>query len=152
MIKTTVKIDGMHCASCSTIIEKGLGKQPGIQNISVNLASNTANIKYDETQTDINTISKNIGDLGYKVVEHLDNNGAKKYLKKFIIALILSLPIAATMFIHLKEIFGANMFAVDSILLVLGTIVVFFAGRNFHVGFIKKLKQGQSNMDTLISI
>ncbi len=152
MAKTTLKISWMHCASCSLLVEKSLSKKKWVKKISVNLASNSVNINYDESVIDVNTLSKEIGELGYNVVQQLDNNAAQGYLKKFLIALALSLPIGATMFVNIKEIFGVNSSYVDWVLLLLGTIVVFVAGWNFHVGFIKKLLKWQSNMDTLISI
>ncbi len=152
MEKTTLKISGMHCASCSTIIEKTLEKKEWIQSISVSLASNSANIAFDENKTNINEISKQINDLWYKIVEKLDNNEQKKYFQKFLYSLILSLFIASTMFVDIREIFGYKIMFVDAILLILGAIVVFVIWWNFHVWFIQKLKNWQANMDTLISI
>lgn len=152
MTKITMKISWMHCASCSGIIEKWLSKKTWIKSIAVNLASNTASISYNETQIDPKSISKEIWSLGYKVVQQLETNTAQKYLKKFVVALILSLPIGATMFVNVVKLFGEYTMIVDIVLLLLGTIVVLGPGWNFHVGFIKKLRQWQSNMDTLISI
>lgn len=152
MKKTNLKISGMHCASCSTLIEKWLVIKTGIKNVSVNLASNSANVSYDENLINIDDISKEINDLWYKVVQQIDNKWYKIFLKKFIISLILSLPIAATMFVDLKEIFVGNMFYADFVMLILWAIIVFVIGSNFHIGFIKKLIKWQSNMDTLISI
>lgn len=152
MKKTNLKISGMHCASCSTLIEKWLGSKDGIKDISVSLASNSANVSYDENIIGINDISKEIKGLWYKVVQQVDNQWYKIYLKKFIISLILSLPIAATMFVNMKDLFDDKIFYADLVMLILWAIIVFVVGSNFHVWFFKKLAKWQSNMDTLISI
>jgi len=38
-IQTLLKIEGMHCASCQRPIEKALRETPGVENVSVNLAT-----------------------------------------------------------------------------------------------------------------
>lgn len=40
-------LEGMTCASCAMRIEKGLKKLPGVQNASVNLATEQARVMYD---------------------------------------------------------------------------------------------------------
>lgn len=142
----------MHCASCSMLIEKWLSTKDGIKDISVNLASNTANVSYDENIIDINDISKEIKELWYKVMQQIDNQWHKIFLKKFIISLILSLPIAMTMFVDMKSLFVEKIFYADLLMLFLWTIIVFVVWANFHRGFLKKLVKWQLNMDTLISI
>lgn len=152
MKKTNLKISGMHCASCSLLIEKWLQNQKWIKNISVSLVSNSANIFYNDSLTDINEISKKINDLWYKVVQQVDNKWYKIFFKKFIISLLLSLPISVIMFVNTKELFWLNILYIDLIMLILATIIVFVVWLDFHIGFIKKLLKWQTNMDTLISI
>ena len=41
---TLLKIDGMHCASCQRPIEKALRETPGVNDVSVNLASREVNV------------------------------------------------------------------------------------------------------------
>ena len=61
-------ITGMTCAACAIRIEKGLKKQEGVQEASVNLALEKATIKYDPAETNINKFIKKIDDLGYGVL------------------------------------------------------------------------------------
>lgn len=147
MKTTTVKISGMHCASCSLLIEKSLIWKEWIKKASVSLASNSANIKYDENIIDINDISDTIKKTWYKVVQHIWQEEANKYLYRFFAALLLSIPIWLTMFIEIKK-----SFMVDLTLLWLAYIVVLIVWWHFHIGFLKKIRILQSNMDTLISI
>ena len=46
--KITLKIGGMTCASCASVIEHGLKKEKGINSASVNLASEKAYIDFDK--------------------------------------------------------------------------------------------------------
>ena len=48
MTKKTYKIQGMHCASCAGTIERVLLKVAGVRSASVNFASESALIEFDE--------------------------------------------------------------------------------------------------------
>ena len=48
MKKASIKILGMHCASCALTIEKNIKKEKGIKKVSVNYANTKAYIEYDE--------------------------------------------------------------------------------------------------------
>ncbi|NTU71212.1 MAG: heavy metal translocating P-type ATPase, partial [Coriobacteriia bacterium] len=63
--RVTLDITGMTCASCSAIIEKVVGRMPGVERIAVNLATNTGVIDFDPTVTGIDEIITAIQDTGY---------------------------------------------------------------------------------------
>ena len=65
----TLPVEGMHCASCASIIEHRLRHEPGIRNVAVNFATGTATIEFDETLTAPAQFVAAIRDLGYEVVE-----------------------------------------------------------------------------------
>lgn len=73
-------ISGMHCASCVGRIEKILGKQEGVQAISVNLATEEARITFDAEQTNIQRLSESIEPMGYAlhIVETPAMHGAQQ--------------------------------------------------------------------------
>ena len=58
--KITLKIGGMTCASCASVIEYGLKKEKGINSASVNLASEKAYIDFDEQKISEKNIEKTI--------------------------------------------------------------------------------------------
>jgi Cu+-exporting ATPase len=66
MIKTTIKIGGMHCASCIAKIEKALSKTNGVKNASVNFATEKASIEYDPKVVGLKEITKAVEAIGYK--------------------------------------------------------------------------------------
>lgn len=64
----TLKIKGMHCASCAGIIERTFKKVDGVNSAEVNYGTETAKITYDETKVDPTNLSKKIEKLGYSLV------------------------------------------------------------------------------------
>src|SRR3989344_163891 len=65
MKSETYKVKGMHCASCSAIIEKTLKKVEGVHSVEVNYGTEVARISFDETKTNPEHLSEKIKPLGY---------------------------------------------------------------------------------------
>lgn len=95
-------ISGMTCQVCVNRIEKKIAKLDGVDNISVNLTTNIAEIKYNREKIKLSEIKSKISDLGYGAETHKvevlntdDKNLAieKKELLNLKIAIGFSLPI-----------------------------------------------------------
>lgn len=151
-MKTTVQIGGMHCASCSSLIEKWLKKLDGIETVSVSLATNAATIKYNEQQVPFNTIVQQIEKLWYSVTEQNYSHEMQHYWTRFVWSALCTLPIATMMFVHWWPLVGDNLVVLQAVFLILTAINVLILWGDFHDGAIKKAKLWQTNMDTLISI
>ena len=63
-MKTTLNIKGMHCASCSKIIEIELSDK--VKSISVNHETGKATIDFDEKKINLQQIKDIIKQAGYK--------------------------------------------------------------------------------------
>ncbi|MCA1061279.1 heavy metal translocating P-type ATPase [Rossellomorea aquimaris] len=72
MTEKTVSIEGMTCASCSQAVEKATKKLDGVQQASVNLATEKLNITYDENELSLEEIKKAVDDAGYKAVTEME--------------------------------------------------------------------------------
>jgi len=57
----------MHCASCSSVIEKTFKKVDGVHSAEVNYGTEKAKISFDPTKTDPHKLSKHIEPLGYSL-------------------------------------------------------------------------------------
>ncbi|HKJ66645.1 MAG TPA: copper ion binding protein, partial [bacterium] len=68
--KTTLQIEGMHCASCVASVEKSLRNVPGVKVASVNLATESATVEYDEQQAGFPDLKQAVEDVGYDVPEN----------------------------------------------------------------------------------
>lgn len=68
MMKTTLKIAGMHCNGCSTNLEKMLNKCSGVLSAKVSLADACAEVEYDETKVDLDGLREVVENCGFDVV------------------------------------------------------------------------------------
>ena len=66
MKEINLKIEGMHCAGCSTRLERILNNLEGVEKAKVSLEEKQATIKFDETKTNIENIKEAIADAGFK--------------------------------------------------------------------------------------
>jgi Cu+-exporting ATPase len=65
--QTTLPVEGMTCASCATRIEKVVGRIEGVDEASVNLASEKATVRFDPGRTDTAAIAEAISKAGFSV-------------------------------------------------------------------------------------
>lgn len=74
-------VGGMHCAACSSRIERVLGKMPGIDRASVNLASNTASVwASQDAPPDLSKdIMARVASLGFTAVPAKEDDAVARY-------------------------------------------------------------------------
>src|SRR6186997_2710325 len=65
--EVALPIEGMTCASCVNRIERFLGKTPGVETATVNLATETATIRYHPDRADRAALIGSIEAAGYDV-------------------------------------------------------------------------------------
>jgi len=163
--RISLSLSGMHCASCANIIERSLKKVPGVKEGNVNFAAEKASVLFDETKATAADLIAAVKAAGYKavIVDARDTEfEARKrraeitgYRKKFLISMILSLPMLYFMLIDFfKWLPGVNSlppyFGIVSLLLA--TPVQFIIGYGFYGGMWSSLKMKTFNMDSLIAI
>ena len=68
MAEKTFRIKGMHCASCSAIIEKTLKKQDGVSTAQANYGTETAKVSFDDAKISAEQLSKSVEPLGYSLI------------------------------------------------------------------------------------
>jgi copper chaperone CopZ len=66
-MKKKILIDGMHCASCSSNVERSLKKVPGVKEVLISLMTKKAIIEVDEKVSDAD-LKNAVSRAGYKVV------------------------------------------------------------------------------------
>ena len=162
-------IKGMHCAACSSRIERVVGNLDGVSSCSVNLATEKAKIGYDSGVITISAITDAVAGLGFSAeiaAEDEGDSGASqeavdrlqamknRLLPAFILAVLIMCLSMATMFgVTLPETvhpdYSPFTHALIQFLLLLP---VLFLGRNFYLSGIPALLRGGPNMDSLIAI
>ena len=63
--KGTLSVTGMHCTSCSLLIDETLEELPGVVSSSTDLRRETTTVEYDPAQTSLTAIAAEIVKLGY---------------------------------------------------------------------------------------
>jgi len=161
----TLKIGGMHCASCASNIEKALLKTSGITTANVSFPLEQARITYDQEIVTVSDIKKVIEGVGYTASEKIGKADAdreqrareeeiKRQKINFIIALVLAIPISlGDMGRNIAWVapYSPKIFQDDLVLFILATIVMLFPGRQFFEGTYKGLKHGVTDMSLLIA-
>lgn len=115
-MKERFDVTGMTCSACSSHVEKSVGKLTGVENVSVNLLTNSMQVEFDENKLDTAGIIKAVEDAGYGAAvkdEHAksgaktsgqsgsqENNGlsaveqnVKNMKKRLIVSLIFWIPL-----------------------------------------------------------
>jgi Cu2+-exporting ATPase/Cu+-exporting ATPase len=170
MTTQILKVKGMHCASCASIITKKLSTLPYVQSVSVNYANEKVKIDYDNNHVSIDLMNNEIDKLGYSLIpENLTNSEQEKVTIKnndldelknkteFII------PITLVVFVFMMwDILARittwmpnlpipmNLF--NTISMVLSTIALFWVGKPYLLGVTRFIKHRVANMDTLIGL
>ncbi|MBW4841110.1 MAG: heavy metal translocating P-type ATPase, partial [Paenibacillaceae bacterium] len=161
--QTTLQITGMTCAACAARIEKGLNRLPGVEQANVNLALETAQVRFESTQVSLDQIIEKVSQLGYGAVlkpseqesEDIRTREVRKQRNKLIVSAVLAFPLLWAMAGHFSFtswIWTPELFMNPWFQLVLATPVQFIIGRGFYVGAYKALRNRSANMDVLVAL
>ena len=69
MAKKTFKVNDMNCASCAVTIEKNLCKVKGVKKASVNYATKTTQVDFDESKTNEEELFDSVTKSGYTMTD-----------------------------------------------------------------------------------
>jgi len=69
MKKLKLTVNGMHCAACSSRIERVVGAMAGVEKASVNLAAETMELVWDEEMQSFPAIAEGVKSLGFELVQ-----------------------------------------------------------------------------------
>ena len=76
-MKERFDVTGMTCSACSSHVEKSVGKLTGVENVSVNLLTNSMQVEFDENKLDTAGIIKAVEDAGYGAAVKDEHAGTK---------------------------------------------------------------------------
>ncbi len=162
-------IEGMTCASCAQAVEKAVDKLAGVENASVNLATEKMNVRFDPEQLGHDQIMQAVADAGYRALiaadetEKTDKKQAhiKEMWTRFVWSAVFTVPLlyiamgpmlpwgGLPLPSWLDPVQYSARFAIVQLLL---TLPVVYFGRLFYTVGLKALVKGHPNMDSLIAI
>lgn len=168
LTRLELSIGGMHCAACSSRIERIAGRMEGVSEASVNLAASTGRFVFDPGRTSQRALRQAIHDAGFtteipakgqkgddeaRVLAQLD---ARKY--SLLWAFVFAVPLLILSMGHmwglplphaLDPMHSPGAFALAQLLL---TLPVVWNGRNFYLTGIPALIRRAPNMDSLVAV
>ncbi len=157
--EVTVKIGGMHCASCVMAIETALKELPGVKEASVNLATETARIVYDPGVTSLEDIKKAIEEVGYEFVgvvgeekesEEEREDHIREMKKKLTFAAVFG---AILLVLQYGKYVGLPEIPYNSLIqFAIATPVMFYSGRSMFAAAARALRHKTLNMDVMYSM
>jgi Cu+-exporting ATPase len=147
-------IDGMTCASCVTRLESALQSVPGVARVSVNLASESAQVELIAGVASAQDLLRAVEKAGYSARVHAEAAVAPPDRTRGLrrdtwLALALALPLLIGTHLSLFGI-EATMPAWQQWLLA--TPVQFWCARRFYVAAARAVRAGTGNMDLLVSL
>ena len=159
-------ITGMHCVNCAASVEKALNRlQPGVVSVTVNFATEKAQIAYIPGQVAPTDLIAAIEGAGYGVVEADSNQLADaeqaarateihNQTRKFWTGVVFSLPLFLFSMARDFALLGiwSDVLWGYWLMFVLATPVQFYVGWDYYTGGFKALRNGAANMDVLVAL
>jgi Cu+-exporting ATPase len=153
---TNLQVTGMHCANCSTRLEKALNQLADVT-ASVSIATEHAQISYDADKISLAELVKAIQATGFDAHPLRDfaaekqarNATLKAQQRQFIIAALLTSPMLMAMLLMFS---GIHIMLPSWLQFLLATPVQLWIGRRFYSGAWSSLKGGGANMDVLVAL
>jgi len=157
-------VRGMHCAACVAKVERALTSTPGVDQASVNLATEQAKVSFDPALTSVEALRAAVAAAGYELAEPRSGGGPvdeaeqaareaeqRRQRTRLVIGALLSAPVLLGGMAHLLPWVPAVL-KNPWVLLVLTTPVQFWVGWQFHRAFLHDLRYRNASMSTLVSV
>ncbi len=171
-LSITFDVDGMTCASCVRRVEKALEKLPGVREVGVNLATETATVHIDRSVT-AEAISGAVTSAGYTpgTITFPTTSSAEKaapsaterdadardrardaHIRELKTKSLVSLVIGLVMMVLMYVPVPISEPTLAPFLLIAAAFVQLWAGKEFYTATWAALKHGATNMNTLVAV
>ncbi|RFP11654.1 Cu(2+)-exporting ATPase [Duganella sp. BJB488] len=158
-VAQSINIEGMTCASCVGRVERVLAAVPGVDKVSVNLATESARVESSQP-LDFSLLAQAVDKAGYHATPELPPSApapvpAAPTLahptggRAVVLAALLSLPLLLPM---LLELAGVHWMLDGRVQMLLATPVQFWLGARFYRAGWLALRARSGNMDLLVAL
>ena len=164
--KITFTIEGMHCAGCTSAVEKAINKVEGVKSATVNLSTEQAVVELDQQVVSVEEIEKRVEEAGYTIKKkdsdqpnqlaekrERDKKKLESARKKMIYSWIVTAPLMIWMFVDMVLGIHITSHLTMELAMTAGAgYVIFGPGYNTIVSAIKSARIFTPNMDVLIAL
>lgn len=166
MTKLTLKVKGMHCASCSVLIDKLIGKQDGVKTIQTNYGAERTAIEFDEQKVSLAKVDELLHKLGYDLIrpdeealgveeeEKVEKRKVEEARRRVIASFVLATPIIVYYMLihmfnlkHVHQLYGVDL---NYLYWILSTPIQFVIGWPFYRNAFTSIRVGSASMDVLV--
>ncbi|WP_374232859.1 MULTISPECIES: heavy metal translocating P-type ATPase [unclassified Thiocapsa] len=153
-------VEGIHCAACVWLIEKGLCAMPGVEEARVNLTGRRLRVRWDNGRLKLSRILRRLADLGYAAAP-FDPESAEGAIGRENRAMLYRMAWAGfammnLMWISIALYAGADQGEFRGLFQWLGfaiaTPTLLYSGAPFFRGALSGLRSGHLSMDLPIAI
>jgi len=159
-------IGGMHCASCVGRVESALRGLPGVAEARVNLATERAGVRVDPSRVTEAGIAGAVASAGYTArrAELVLGEGAESlrreravsvayWRNRLVVGIVLTVPLVVLGYAPMLSTTAAgHSTAIGWAMFGLAAVLQAYLGGPYLKGAWGRLRQGSSNMDTLIAL
>ena len=155
-------VDGVRCGACVWLIETWLGRQPGIDEASVNFATHRARVRFDGTKTNVSNVLGAFARIGYHAHPYdprrreVDaHRKGRSLLLRFGIALLGMMQVmmfAVPAYITVDGVDAEYQALLNWASLVMTIPVVLYSATPFFLGAWRGLRSGRPGMDVPIAL
>ncbi len=146
-------VGGMTCASCVSRVERALQRVPGVQQATVNLATESARVVFAPGEEAEARIRRAVREAGYEPraaeAAFADDLSPWAGFAPVALALAFSLPLVLPM---AGDLLGRHWMLPALAQFLLATPVQFILGARFYQAGWHALKAGTGNMDLLVAV
>lgn len=177
MTSHTYKVQGMHCASCVSLIQNKVSKVDGVESVSVGLATEKATVAFSSKPVPLDVLNSAIGEFGYTFLDntktaaemgmsdmdHARMNHSGMSEQKMALEMRIVIPMVIFSFVMMlwdvliENGIAPNMpeiiyEAFHHLMPIFATFVLFGIGRRYIKATWIFLRTGIANMDVLVGI
>ncbi|MDH3286843.1 MAG: heavy metal translocating P-type ATPase [Betaproteobacteria bacterium] len=160
--QASLLLEGVACAACTWLIERRLGRVPGIESTTVNYATGRARVKWDARRVQLSDILRAVAEIGYRAYpfdavgsEALERRERRSQLARLFVAGLGMMQVM--MYAIPAYVADGDMSAdIEQLLrvasLVLTLPVVLWAALPFYRGAWRSIAAGRVGMEVPIAI
>jgi Cu+-exporting ATPase len=155
--RAEIKIGGMSCANCVKAVENSLARVPGIEEFTVNLATEQAYVTFDEKKAGLADLRRAVESAGYRYLGLAENAAGKEAedreaelrtrRRRIAVGFATGLPLMAAMFLPLHFSFLWRL-----AMLVFSIPGLAWLGFPIFTAAARALKNRNLNMDVMYSL